>query len=518
MGWNAGGYGSMRFPTAQAHTAWSKCRLRHADWDDWLWDLRAHERPDEPVSARLRALAKIDALFVVRSESPVVELAFDTGSEPFREGAGGDVASLVRCAAHHGAKGRFWFLATAGGEGGFAYELTLDGKKGSTLKELSPARTRAVYGTDAYAAFVQRLAELVDAPRAPARQGTRARKPLPTLASSAKRVRSVSAPPKAAPSKPASATASRAETGHVRLKLAEGKALELPRGAVELTIDRGKLARFDSAPQGDRALKELLAAPAFADVRSLRAAPIALTWSGLSALCASPAVRGLTSLELDLELPSPALPIVLGSSRLSHLVELSLGVRHICDIPRGSLALVRPPATSRVPFDTLDGLPALETLRLGNGIGDDERLALLRSPLVRRVRSLRVVEAGDLVALTSAVLPRLRALAVHGHVSPPIHAAGMRALVASPSFAALESLDLSDANLGQDALAEIARPGALPALRTLDLRSCFRYQREGLKIELYRVPVRSFSAATLDALRTRLGAGLLLDAKRASSS
>lgn len=164
MGWNAGGFGSMRFPSTEALEAWKESTVSHAEWGDWINELEGSYAPEETVEERLATVAHQRASFMaleVTIDGTTVKLVYDDGEDGFREGSG-DVAALVRGGAAFGAKGRFWFLGTAGAEGDFVYELTLDGKT-SKLKELAGAVSGKVYASKEYQAFCERVMALLEA-------------------------------------------------------------------------------------------------------------------------------------------------------------------------------------------------------------------------------------------------------------------------------------------------------------------------------------------------------------------
>lgn len=160
MGYNAGGFGSMTFPSDAALGGWRAATVSHAAHRRWLGDLAATRDPDETVAERLARVAKRDdpgryQIQEVEFAGRTVTFTYDGGEDDFRDGAG-DLAALLRSAAPLGAKGTFWFLGTAGAEQAFCYELALDGKA-SKLRKLPKKETAAVYGGKAYAAYRARV-------------------------------------------------------------------------------------------------------------------------------------------------------------------------------------------------------------------------------------------------------------------------------------------------------------------------------------------------------------------------
>ncbi|MFG1656877.1 hypothetical protein ACGFIY_10155 [Micromonospora chersina] len=167
MGWNAGGFGIMSFPDAGALQAWQAAVVSHADWDDWIQELRFGLTETFCVRDRLAFFAEMHDprsynMYLIAIDGNHVELVFDAGEDGFREDAG-DIAALLRSASRYGAVGRFYFLGTAGAEGDFVYQLDLD-DRASTLTELSdPMDIDAVYGGHEYQAFFARLLDMLEA-------------------------------------------------------------------------------------------------------------------------------------------------------------------------------------------------------------------------------------------------------------------------------------------------------------------------------------------------------------------
>jgi len=160
LGYNAGGYGSMKFPSSAALAAWKASEVSHGAYDDWVGDLEGSSAPVETVTKRLARIAAgssvaTHAIQQVAIEGTTVSLTYDVGEDAFREGAG-DLAALLRCADRRGAKGTFYFLGTAGAEGDFAYSLVLTGRA-SKLSALTT--TKKAYGKE-YEAYQQRVSAL----------------------------------------------------------------------------------------------------------------------------------------------------------------------------------------------------------------------------------------------------------------------------------------------------------------------------------------------------------------------
>lgn len=184
MGWNAGAFGSMRFPDEAARDGWLETTVSHADWSDWFNELEGAWQVDEPVHKRLARIAKghDPASYCIQQvtvQGLEVSLRWDDGEDGFRENAG-DFAALLRCAEAVGATGRFWFLGTGGAEGDFTYELSLNGTKPSTVKALAPKARAPVYEGDGYRAFMQgNLTEFEEANPAVKQRMTRTREGAP---------------------------------------------------------------------------------------------------------------------------------------------------------------------------------------------------------------------------------------------------------------------------------------------------------------------------------------------------
>jgi hypothetical protein len=160
MGWNAGGFGQMKFPDDAALEAWRASHYTHAGWSDW--DSWFENGTAEPVVVSDQ-LATFSALHepkqymycALAEQGPQIDFTFETGEDQFREYAA-DLAALLRSAANHGATGTFHFLGTAGAEYDFVYKLELVNGR-STFAGLDDAGIRTVYeGTD-YQAFMNRV-------------------------------------------------------------------------------------------------------------------------------------------------------------------------------------------------------------------------------------------------------------------------------------------------------------------------------------------------------------------------
>jgi hypothetical protein len=296
----------------------------------------------------------------------------------------------------------------------------------------------------------------------------------------------------------------------VIVALRRGLPVTLELGARDVLLDGGHPPAFEAEKVAGPAITSLLESGALRSVRTLRAPWLEVEWSVLAKLCASDTLEGLETLVLDLLLRENAVPVVLGSRALASLRSLTLSVRYTPHL-RGAHAFSAPPAQALVPLEQMDGLPALETLRLGAGIYPETATALFRSPLARRLRSLRVVDTRELPVLRAASLPGLRSLELLVGVSPRVDPTSLRAVAVDPSFAQLEHLDLGDVNVDAEGAAVLASPDAFPALRTVELRSRFRHQRHELRLQYFKQPVRAFGPDVIARLRARFGDGALLD-------
>ncbi|MFO0599798.1 MAG: hypothetical protein U0228_31105 [Myxococcaceae bacterium] len=166
MGWNAGGFGSMRFPSDEAMSEWKASTLSRERWDDWFNEFEGGYLPDETVSKRLAFIAKTHdpksyLIQEVTLDGLEVRLTWDDGEDGFRESLG-DFATLVRSGADFGATGTFWFLGTAGAEGDFVYEVSLDGED-STLEDLPRKKAWEFVQAKPYRAFMDRVMALTEA-------------------------------------------------------------------------------------------------------------------------------------------------------------------------------------------------------------------------------------------------------------------------------------------------------------------------------------------------------------------
>lgn len=156
MGWNAGGFGSMTFPSDEALARW-----RDATPDEHTLGAPPDEIPDEgevatSAGAWLAAFGRRGAVRSAKREGLDVHVRFDVGQDAFRDEAW-SLARVLGAAARHGARGRFVLLATAGAEGAFAFELSLD-EHGARFRRLDRAETDAAYASAGYRALHQPLA------------------------------------------------------------------------------------------------------------------------------------------------------------------------------------------------------------------------------------------------------------------------------------------------------------------------------------------------------------------------
>jgi hypothetical protein len=282
-----------------------------------------------------------------------------------------------------------------------------------------------------------------------------------------------------------------------------------------LQIAPGEFGRTDRAAASGQALAMVLQLPQFKRVRRLSVAPIAMTYGDLQGLCLCEEVRALETLDIDLLMQVPAVLFVLRSTSFERLTSLTIAVRHRSEIPRGSVALAPPPDGYRDGFDRLDGLPALRRLYLGAGILGEPLRQLLRSPLVRRLGTLRVLDAGELPALDGVSLPNLKCLVVHSSTYVPILPRGLETLVQRASLPALARLDLADAVCDGDVLAPLADGSALPSLVELDVSSRYRYHRTEARragwSPLEGPRTRWIPPGIFEKLRARFGARLIAE-------
>lgn len=166
MGWNAGGFGRMSFPTSQALREWRTAQRAYADWDDWFAELVPDDEGEFGVSELLDQFAgrhdpANHGIYLIDFQGLDVDLVFEVGEDDFRENAAG-LAALLRSADVQGAAGTFWFLGTAGAEYDFVYELSL-GQGRSALRDLTSRQLAGIYEGPGYLAFHQRVAALIEA-------------------------------------------------------------------------------------------------------------------------------------------------------------------------------------------------------------------------------------------------------------------------------------------------------------------------------------------------------------------
>lgn len=154
----------MKFPSSAPLTAWKKSKVSHADFDDWPETFITDRTTPFVVEKKLAELSKPVMGFGVLEiaiEKDGVELVMDVEEETFNERAG-ELATLFRASAEHGAKGTIVFLGTAGAEGDFAFELLIDKKK-SRVSELTAQRSKALYASATYRAFQKQVSDLLAA-------------------------------------------------------------------------------------------------------------------------------------------------------------------------------------------------------------------------------------------------------------------------------------------------------------------------------------------------------------------
>ena len=165
MGWNAGGFGRMSFPSVARARQWQEARRSHGDWDDWAGELELGENEPFVVSELLDQFARRHdpadhEIYLIELNGTEAELVFDVGEDYFRDYAA-TLAALLRSAETCGATGKFWFLGTAGAEYDFVYQLNVgDGR--SEIKVLSGRQITRVYEGPEYRAFSKQTMALIE--------------------------------------------------------------------------------------------------------------------------------------------------------------------------------------------------------------------------------------------------------------------------------------------------------------------------------------------------------------------
>lgn len=160
MSSNAGGFGRVKFPNAAELDAWKKSKVSHADFDDWPETFVTDRVEPFVIAKKLVELAKPlrgGGVLDIAIDADSVELVMDVAEETFNDHVG-DIATLFRSSAAHGAKGTIVFLGTAGAEEDFAFELLVDKKK-SRVSELSEQRSVALYRSATYRAFQKSVSD-----------------------------------------------------------------------------------------------------------------------------------------------------------------------------------------------------------------------------------------------------------------------------------------------------------------------------------------------------------------------
>jgi hypothetical protein len=165
MGWNAGGFGRMSFPSVAQAQQWLAARRSHGDWNDWVGELELGE--DEPfvVAELLDQFADWHdpadhGIYAIELNDAELDLVFDVGEDDFRDNAA-TLAALLRSADACDATGKFWFLGTAGAEYDFAYQLTVgDGR--SEIKVLGGRQLARIYEGPEYREFSKQVAGLIE--------------------------------------------------------------------------------------------------------------------------------------------------------------------------------------------------------------------------------------------------------------------------------------------------------------------------------------------------------------------
>ncbi len=148
MGWNAGGFGRMTFPSADALAHWRDA-VPPAD----VLPPPPAELPDEhgvesSAGEWIAGWTARGAHRSARRTDTAVEVRFDVGQDAFRDEAW-SLTRVLATAAAHGGRGRFVLLATAGAEGDFAFELVLDAER-AVLRRLDAERAKTAYASDDY--------------------------------------------------------------------------------------------------------------------------------------------------------------------------------------------------------------------------------------------------------------------------------------------------------------------------------------------------------------------------------
>jgi hypothetical protein len=166
MGWNAGGFGRMSFPTTEAVREWRAAQRTYADWDDWFAELKPDDDDEFSISELLERFASRHdpvnhGIYLIDFRDLDVELVFEVGEDDFRDNVA-SLAALLRSADVHGATGTFWFLGTAGAEYDFVYELNLAQGR-SAVKDLSSRQLAKIYEGPGYRAFHERVTALLEA-------------------------------------------------------------------------------------------------------------------------------------------------------------------------------------------------------------------------------------------------------------------------------------------------------------------------------------------------------------------
>src|SRR5262249_14231878 len=154
------GFGRLAFPNASTLRAWRKERVRSEAWSDWPESFPAPSAKPFVVGPKLDQTTKPrrdGGVLGIEVNGTTVELTMDVGEESFNDEVG-EVATLLRAAAAHGAKGTLLFLGTGGAEGDFAYRLVL-ARGRSRLVEIERSERREIYRGASYKAFVRRVAD-----------------------------------------------------------------------------------------------------------------------------------------------------------------------------------------------------------------------------------------------------------------------------------------------------------------------------------------------------------------------
>lgn len=226
----------------------------------------------------------------------------------------------------------------------------------------------------------------------------------------------------------------------------------------------------------EKQIGDIITSPAMAKIESLEIEQVTRGRDLAEALAGSPNLSSLRRLCLTgVFLDARSVFQLLSSTKLSALEDLTFG--------RGF-------AVNTALLARAAGLPALRRLEIESVLSAEAAVALMRSPLARRLESIELWAFGAVVGIAETTLPNLRHLGL-GHAY--LDAKQAAVLFASKGFPALRSLSLRECWLKDRLCEPLADPQVFPGLERLDVR----------KNELSR--------GTLERLAARLGEGLLAD-------